>query len=452
MGSFSDRQTHGGWSDTFMASYGRKDLILYAASIGCRGEQPQPQQPLQPLQPLQPQQPQQDLSFLYENHKRFQAFPSFVCVLAFVAQKSTVATLAPANLVDNDSRGKENDTQWVSTTPTPSSFRSLPRFPPPMMEATGVIPSSSLTPTGIKALRSSSPALPVLHVWQRIEWHQCLPVPSRIGTNGTAAAAVVLEPTVCTDLQSRFVSVNPKSVGTFVTNETLVSDSRNGRPLCTMQSTSLVLGMPVEGIQTTTTGPTTETTTGWRPNIRWWRQQRKDTAPSYQWTYTTQPNQALLYRLNGDTNKIHVQPSGPWLGTKSSRPVLHGLCTLGIALRGLIQYCAVHDGDTTYTLTTTTGRIACQHTARSIECKFTKPVLVGDTITLVVWQDKEWNERPTGTNVQSKRVAFQVRNEKTGVVVVNDGFFEYNTTPKCNEQTRTASTSGLIPMQNRSKL
>lgn len=84
----------------------------------------------------------------------------------------------------------------------------------------------------------------------------------------------------------------------------------------------------------------------------------------------TRPDQALIYRLCGDRNPLH---SDPEFAKRAGfpRPILHGMCTYGIACRGILQSYADYDP--------TAFR---RHVAR-----FSSPVYPGETVTLQLWRD-----------------------------------------------------------------
>ena len=84
----------------------------------------------------------------------------------------------------------------------------------------------------------------------------------------------------------------------------------------------------------------------------------------------SRPYQALLYRLNGDRNPLHADPSlARQVGFRV--PILHGLCTYGVACHAILQTICDYD----FTLIS------------GFDARFSAPVLPGDTITTDMWQD-----------------------------------------------------------------
>ena len=81
-------------------------------------------------------------------------------------------------------------------------------------------------------------------------------------------------------------------------------------------------------------------------------------------------DQALHYRLNGDMNPLH---SDPVVAGKSGfdRPILHGLCTMGVIAHALLRELGQYRADT----------------MRSMAMRFRNPVYPGETIRTEIWND-----------------------------------------------------------------
>jgi acyl dehydratase len=90
--------------------------------------------------------------------------------------------------------------------------------------------------------------------------------------------------------------------------------------------------------------------------------------PDQSVTYQTRPDQALLYRLSGDRNPLHSDKQFSDVGG-FPKPILHGLCTYGFTGRALLSALCGNDP----------ARF------RSMEGRFTSPVLPGEALTVNIW-------------------------------------------------------------------
>lgn len=90
--------------------------------------------------------------------------------------------------------------------------------------------------------------------------------------------------------------------------------------------------------------------------------------PDHEVTLQTSPDQAFVYRLSGDRNPLHTDPSFAAIGG-FDRPILHGLCSYGFTGRALLA--ALCNNDVTK--------------FHHIEGRFSSPVMPGDALTVRMW-------------------------------------------------------------------
>ena len=69
----------------------------------------------------------------------------------------------------------------------------------------------------------------------------------------------------------------------------------------------------------------------------------KDRAPDWTIEEATRPEQALLYRISGDTNPLHADPEFAAAVGFPQGPILHGLCTYGFVARAILKHAAGGD-------------------------------------------------------------------------------------------------------------
>ena len=83
---------------------------------------------------------------------------------------------------------------------------------------------------------------------------------------------------------------------------------------------------------------------------------------------TTMPQSALIYRLCGDLNPLHADPAIAKIGGFSA-PILHGRCTMGIAMRSIIKSVCSDDAVK----------------LKSMQVRFSAPFYPGETLQTEIW-------------------------------------------------------------------
>jgi len=201
----------------------------------------------------------------------------------------------------------------------------------------------------------------VVHAGQEIIMHQ--PFPSE----GTVEA------------KTRITRVTDKGerIGALIISDRVVSDVATGEDICTLVTTILARGNGGFGGQRKAT-PKTDIIPKGEPDIVC--------------DLPTLPQQALLYRLSGDFNPLHASPTVA-MNAGFKAPILHGLCTMGVATHALLKSCCDYD----------TSRF------KRMRLRFSAPVYPGETIRTEIW--KNGNE-----------MAFSCKSLKKDKGVKNNGY------------------------------
>ena len=92
--------------------------------------------------------------------------------------------------------------------------------------------------------------------------------------------------------------------------------------------------------------------------------------PDFSISYQTSTNQAAFYRLNGDFNPLHIDPNFAKMAGQP-KPILHGLCTYGIATRAIVN--GLCNGDVSR--------------FKEFSARFKGVVFPGETLTTEGWKD-----------------------------------------------------------------
>jgi acyl dehydratase len=193
----------------------------------------------------------------------------------------------------------------------------------------------------------------VLHAEQSVYFHQSLPV----------------EGEVCSQFRISAVYDKGADKGALIYTERTLMDSSTGTLLASIRQGTFLRGNG--GCKTVADRPAPA------PHLV-----PVDRPCDLSLSLPTRPEQALIYRLSGDYNPLHVDPDIA-IAAGLPKPILHGLATYGMA-----------------------GRL---------DVRFSNPVFPGETIRFDIWHTADG------------RASFQATVVERSVLVLSNGYVEYGT-------------------------
>jgi acyl dehydratase len=130
-----------------------------------------------------------------------------------------------------------------------------------------------------------------------------------------------------------------------------------------------------------------------------------DRAPELILDLATRPEQAAIYRLSGDYNPLHVDPEVA-RAAGFAKPILHGLCSYGIAGRAILKLLCANDP----------ARLT------RLDARFASPAYPGETIRTEVWREGEG------------RAAFRAIALERNVAILTNGLAHYGAGPSFSRE------------------
>ena len=187
-----------------------------------------------------------------------------------------------------------------------------------------------------------------------------------------------LPPAATVTARTRVANIIDKGEGkaALLFQERTVTDKATGEPLATLTSTTFARG---------------DGGFGGEPGPQPAPHALPDREPDLTCDLPTLPQAALIYRLSGDPNPL---PADPKVAAAAGfdQPILHGLCTLGVAGHAILKSCCDYDATR----------------FKSLKLRFSSPVFPGETIRTEMWRDGE-------------DVSFRAKVIERDVVVLNNG-------------------------------
>jgi acyl dehydratase len=194
----------------------------------------------------------------------------------------------------------------------------------------------------------------LVHGEEGIELHRPIPVEGKI------------------KVTSKVTGIYDKGSAAVVAMEAESVDAATGEPMFTTRMSAFIRGEGGWGGDRGPSGP---------------RHVAPEREPDRVVTYETSKDQALVYRLSGDRNPLHSDPSFAKLGG-FDRPILHGLCTYGFTGRALLHSLCGSDPSR----------------FRSMDGRFSRPVYPGDALTVKMWMTDTDGEAIYRTETQRGEV------------------------------------------------
>lgn len=183
----------------------------------------------------------------------------------------------------------------------------------------------------------------IVHGEERVVWHRPIPAHGTVVSN------------------HRITQVIDKGAGrgAIVVYDKELVDKASGEPLATVTHTTFCRGdggfSAGDGLADIPASPP--------PRV-------PDRPPDLIRELPTLPQQALLYRLSADRNPLHSDPHTA-RDAGFARPILHGLCTFGIAGHALLAQCCDYDPE----------RLT------QMFARFSAPVFPGETIRVEIYRE-----------------------------------------------------------------